>query len=155
MPELNAALTGSADYLFCRIDKAVADYRAAHPLARLISLGIGDITQPLAPVAAAALRTAAAEMASPAGVRGYGPAGGYPFLQTALAHQYEGLPCPVFPDEITVTAGSKDALGGLFALFSPTVPVWVCDPVYPAYRDCALAAGHRVHTLPCLSLIHI
>ena len=149
MPELNAALTGSADYLFCRIDKAVADYRAAHPLARLISLGIGDITQPLAPVAAAALRTAAAEMASPAGVRGYGPAGGYPFLQTALAHQYEGLPCPVFPDEITVTAGSKDALGGLFALFSPTVPVWVCDPVYPAYRDCALAAGHRVHTLPC------
>ena len=70
MPKLNAALTGSADYLFCRIDKAVADYRAAHPLARLISLGIGDITQPLAPVAAAALRTAAAEMASPAGVRG-------------------------------------------------------------------------------------
>ena len=93
MPELNAALTGSADYLFCRIDKAVADYRAAHPLARLISLGIGDITQPLAPVAAAALRTAAAEMASPAGVRGYGPAGGYPFLQTARRRSLSSRLC--------------------------------------------------------------
>ena len=98
---------------------------------------------------AAALRTAAAELATQKGQKGYGPAAGYPFLREAIAAQYADLPCPIPPEEVTVTAGSKEALGALFSLWEPGVPVWVCDPVYPAYRAQAEAAGHPVFPLPC------
>ena len=149
MLPLHPALLGQPDYLFARIEAAAKAEAARRPERRLLSLGIGDVTQPIAPVAAAALRTAAAELAKAEGQRGYGPAAGYPFLREAIAAQYTGLPCPVSPQEITVTAGSKEALGGLFALFAPRVPVWVCDPAYPAYRAAAEAAGHPVFSLPC------
>ena len=149
MLPLHPALLGQPDYLFSRIEAAAKTEAARRPDRPLLSLGIGDVTLPIAPVAAEAMRTAAAELASESGQRGYGPAAGYPFLQNAIASQYAELPCPVSPQEITVTAGSKDALGGLFSLFAPEVPVWVCDPAYPAYRAAAEAAGHPVFSLPC------
>ena len=149
MLPLHPALLGQPDYLFSRIEAAAKTETARRPDRPLLSLGIGDVTLPIAPVAAEAMRTAAAELASENGQRGYGPAAGYPFLQNAIASQYAELPCPVSPQEITVTAGSKDALGGLFSLFAPEVPVWVCDPAYPAYRAAAETAGHPVFSLPC------
>lgn len=149
MLPLHPALLGQPDYLFSRIEAAAKTEAARRPDRPLLSLGIGDVTLPIAPVAAEAMRTAAAELASENGQRGYGPAAGYPFLQNAIASQYAELPCPISPQEITVTAGSKDALGGLFSLFAPEVPVWVCDPAYPAYRAAAEAAGHPVFSLPC------
>ncbi len=149
MLPLHPALLGQPDYLFSRIAAAAEAAQKRHPYRRILSLGIGDVTQPIAPVAAAAMRTAAAELATAKGQRGYGPAAGYPFLQRAVAAQYSSLPYSPSPEEITITAGSKEALGGLFALWEPSVPVWICDPVYPAYRGCAEAAGHPVRTLPC------
>ncbi|MFR6411491.1 MAG: hypothetical protein ACLUNX_05130 [Angelakisella sp.] len=47
--------------------------------------------------------------------KGYGPAAGYPSCG-AIAAQYADLPCPIPPEEVTVTAGSKEALGALFSL---------------------------------------
>ena len=149
MLPLHPALLSQPDYLFSQIAAAAEEERKRHPHRRVISLGIGDVTQPIAPVAAAALRTAAAELATQKGQKGYGPAAGYPFLREAIAAQYAGLPCPIPPEEVTVTAGSKEALGALFSLWEPGVPVWVCDPVYPAYRAQAEAAGHPVFPLPC------
>ena len=149
MLPLHPALLSQPDYLFSQIAAAAEEERKRHPHRRVISLGIGDVTQPIAPVAAAALRTAAAELATPKGQKGYGPAAGYPFLREAIAAQYADLPCPIPPEEVTVTAGSKEALGALFSLWEPGVPVWVCDPVYPAYRAQAEAAGHPVFPLPC------
>lgn len=149
MLPLHPALLSQPDYLFSQIAAAAEEEQKRHPHRRVISLGIGDVTQPIAPVAAAALRTAAAELATPKGQKGYGPAAGYPFLREAIAAQYADLPCPIPPEEVTVTAGSKEALGALFSLWEPGVPVWVCDPVYPAYRAQAEAAGHPVFPLPC------
>ena len=149
MLPLHPALLSQPDYLFSQIAAAAEEERKRHPHRRVISLGIGDVTQPIAPVAAAALRTAAAELATQKGQKGYGPAAGYPFLREAIAAQYADLPCPIPPEEVTVTAGSKEALGALFSLWEPGVPVWVCDPVYPAYRAQAEAAGHPVFSLPC------
>ena len=149
MLPLHPALLSQPDYLFSQIAAAAEEERKRHPHRRVISLGIGDVTQPIAPVAAAALRTAAAELATQKGQKGYGPAAGYPFLREAIAAQYADLPCPIPPEEVTVTAGSKEALGALFSLWEPGVPVWVCDPVYPAYRAQAEAAGHPVFPLPC------
>lgn len=149
MLPLHPALLSQPDYLFTRIADAAGAEQQRHPGRRILSLGIGDVTQPIAPVAAAALRTAAAELAAQKGQRGYGPAAGYPFLRQAIAAQYAGLSCPIRPEEVTVTAGSKEALGALFSLWEPGVPVWVCDPAYPAYRAAAEAAGHPVFSLPC------
>lgn len=149
MLPLHPALLSQPDYLFSQIAAAAEEERKRHPHRRVISLGIGDVTQPIAPVAASALRTAAAELATQKGQKGYGPAAGYPFLREAIAAQYADLPCPIPPEEVTVTAGSKEALGALFSLWEPGVPVWVCDPVYPAYRAQAEAAGHPVFSLPC------
>lgn len=149
MLPLHPALLEQPDYLFARIEAAVRTEAARHPGRRLVSLGIGDVTLPIAPVAAAAMRTAAAELAAAGGQRGYGPAVGYPFLQKAVAAGYRGLPCPITERDITVTPGSKEALGGLFSLFAPEVPVWVCDPAYPAYRAAAETAGHPVFSLLC------
>lgn len=148
MLPLHPALLSQPDYLFSQIAAAAEEERKRHPHRRVISLGIGDVTQPIAPVAAAALRTAAAELATQKGQKGYGPAAGYPFLREAIAAQYADLPYPIPPEEVTVTAGSKEALGALFSLWEPGVPVWVCDPVYPAYRAQAEAAGHPVFRCP-------
>ena len=144
MLPLHPALLSQPDYLFSQIAAAAEEERKRHPHRRVISLGIGDVTQPIAPVAAPALRTAA----TPKGQKGYGPAAGYPFLREAIAAQYADLPCPIPPEEVTVTAGSKEALGALFSLWEPGVPVWVCDPVYPAYRAQAEAAGTRFSRCP-------
>lgn len=144
-----ALLTLGQEYFFDEIERRIAEYKQKHPLSRVISLGIGDVTQPLTPVVAAALRTAVAEMASPEGVHGYPPVKGYDFLREAIVRQYAGLHCSVTAADITVTAGSKEGLAGIPALFAPEVPVWITDPVYPAYRQAAMAAGHPVRLMPC------
>ena len=97
MLPLHPALLSQPDYLFSQIAAAAEEERKRHPHRRVISLGIGDVTQPIAPVAAAALRTAAAELATQKGQKGYGPAAGYPFLREAIAAQYADLPCPIPP----------------------------------------------------------
>ena len=96
MLPLHPALLSQPDYLFSQIAAAAEEERKRHPHRRVISLGIGDVTQPIAPVAAAALRTAAAELATQKGQKGYGPAAGYPFLREAIAAQYAdpALPHP-------------------------------------------------------------
>ena len=94
MLPLNPALLSGEDYLFARIAAAAAAEQLRCPHRPVLSLGIGDVTRPIAPVAAEAMRTAAAELASENGQRGYGPAAGYPFLQRAIAARYDGLPCP-------------------------------------------------------------
>ena len=96
------------------------------------------------------MRTAAAELASESGQRGYGPAAGYPFLQNAIASQYAELPCPVSPagDHRHRRLARMRSAG-----FSPCLRrryrSGVCDPAYPAYRAAAEAAGHPVFSLPC------
>lgn len=136
-------------YLFEQIAEEITAFQKEHPLSRLISLGIGDVTRPLTPVVAEALAAAAAEMATESGMHGYGPAAGYPFLRKAIAESYSGLACSIAPEEVAVTSGGKEALGAVLSLFDPAIPVWVCEPAYPAYRDCAGCAGHPVQALPC------
>ena len=137
-------------YLFVTIAKKVAAYTQEHPDNKIIKMGIGDVTMPLAPAVIQAMHDATEEQAHKETFHGYSPdSDGYPFLREAIAAQYADLSCPIPPEEVTVTAGSKEALGALFSLWEPGVPVWVCDPVYPAYRAQAEAAGHPVFSLPC------
>ena len=74
----------ASNYLFADIAKKVKAFKMQSPDADVISLGIGDVTQPLAPAVIEALHKAADEMATSTTFRGYGPERGYDFLREAI-----------------------------------------------------------------------
>jgi LL-diaminopimelate aminotransferase len=131
-----------SSYLFVETARRVREFQAAHPDARIIRLGIGDVTEPLAPAIVRALHEAVEEMARPETFRGYGPEAGYEFLTGLIAeHDYRARGLPVSPDEIFVSDGGKQDTGNIQEIFAADCVVAVMDPVYPAYVDSNVMAG--------------
>ena len=132
-------------YLFSTVAKKVAAYQAANPQKKVLRLGIGDVTLPLAPAVIAALHSAVDEMAHKETFRGYGPEQGYAFLKDAIAAYYaeRGAAC-VAADEIFISDGAKSDLGNILDLFSKSNTVLVPDPVYPVYVDTNVMAGRKI-----------
>ena len=129
-------------YLFSEIARRVAAQSAAHPEQKLIRLGIGDVTQPLAPAVISAMHSAVAEMAAAATFHGYGPEQGYDFLRSLIAaYDYQARGVQVELDEIFVSDGAKSDCGNIGDIFSQDNVVAVCDPVYPVYVDTNAMAG--------------
>ncbi len=129
-------------YLFSAIGKKVNAYSAAHPDKKIIRLGIGDVTQPLAPAIIEALHGAVDEMADAATFRGYAPDLGYEFLRNAIAeNDYRARGCDIHADEIFVSDGAKCDAGNIQEIFSLDNRIAVCDPVYPVYVDSNVMAG--------------
>ncbi|MCD8300364.1 MAG: LL-diaminopimelate aminotransferase [Clostridiales bacterium] len=129
-------------YLFSTIAKKVNEYQAAHPEKSIIRLGIGDVTQPLAPVIIEALHKAVDEMGHAETFRGYAPDLGYDFLRNAIAkNDYQDRGCDVSPDEIFVSDGAKSDSANIQELFDTRCRIAVCDPVYPVYVDSNVMAG--------------
>lgn len=140
----------SESYLFAEIARKVNDYKKKHPEADVISLGIGDVTQPLAPAVVEALHKAADEMAVAASFRGYGPERGYDFLREAIVeNDFRRHGIDVEADEIFVSDGAKSDTGNFQELLSEKCVVAVTDPVYPVYVDSNLMAGRTIVKLPC------
>lgn len=124
-------------------------YTTNHPDANLIKLGIGDVTQPLAPAVIAAMHNAVEEMGHWETFHGYGPEQGYTFLRNAIAaHDFRARDAEITADEIFVSDGAKSDCGGIGELFSADSMVAVCDPVYPAYVDVNAMAGRAGMYLP-------
>jgi LL-diaminopimelate aminotransferase len=131
-----------AGYLFPEIGRRVAAFQAAHPDARIIRLGIGDVVLPLPAAVTEAMHRAVDEMGSDAGFRGYGPEQGYDFLREAIAqHDYRARGCDVDASEIFVSDGSKCDSGNIQELFAADARIAVPDPVYPVYVDTNVMAG--------------
>jgi LL-diaminopimelate aminotransferase len=131
-----------ASYLFPEIGRRVRAYTAAHPDARVIRLGIGDVTEPLAPAIVAAMHAAVDEMGTREGFHGYGPEQGYDFLVDAIrAHDYAARGVDIAADEIFVSDGSKCDSGNVQELFAADARIAVTDPVYPVYVDSNVMAG--------------
>jgi len=129
-------------YLFSTIGKKVAAYTAANPDKQIIRLGIGDVTQPLAPAIIDALHGAVDEMADAATFKGYAPDLGYEFLRSAIAkNDYADRGCDISADEIFVSDGAKCDSGNIQEIFSVDNKIAVCDPVYPVYVDTNVMAG--------------
>ena len=129
-------------YLFSTIGKKVNAYAAAHPEKKIIRLGIGDVTQPLAPVIISALHSAVDEMGDAATFRGYAPDLGYEFLRNAIAdNDYKARGCEISADEIFISDGAKCDSGYIQEIFSLDNRIAVCDPVYPVYIDTNVMAG--------------
>ncbi len=136
------------NYLFSEVARRVAAYTTANPEQRIIRLGIGDVTRPLAPAIIAALQATVAEQATPEGFRGYGPEQGYSFLTRIIAEsEYAGL--GISQEEIFVSDGAKCDLGNFPELFAQDTVTAVTDPVYPVYADTAVMAGRALVHLPC------
>ena len=129
-------------YLFSNIAKKVAAYGEAHPDAQIIRLGIGDVTQPLAPAIIDALHGAVEEMGHAETFHGYAPDLGYEFLRSAIAkNDYLDRGCDIHADEIFVSDGAKCDSGNIQEIFSVDNKIAVCDPVYPVYVDTNVMAG--------------
>lgn len=129
-------------YLFSTIGKKVREYKAQHPEADIISLGIGDVTQPIAPAVISALHSAVDEMGRAETFRGYAPDLGYDFLREAVAeNDYRLRGCDISAEEIFVSDGAKCDCGNIQEIFSADSRIAVCDPVYPVYVDSNVMAG--------------
>ena len=106
-------------YLFSTIGKKVAAFSAANPDKKIIRLGIGDVTQPLAPAIITALHGAVDEMADAATFHGYAPDLGYEFLRSAIAqNDYQDRGCDIAADEIFVSDGAKCDSSNIQEIFS-------------------------------------
>jgi LL-diaminopimelate aminotransferase len=130
-----------AGYLFPEIGKRVRHFAGAHPDARIIRLGIGDVVLPLPAPIVEALKAGADEMAERETFRGYGPEQGYEFLLDAIAGHLHSQGAEVHADEIFVSDGSKCDTANLQEIFALDNVVALTDPVYPVYVDTNVMAG--------------
>ena len=129
-------------YLFSDIAKKVSAFTQEHPEADIIRLGIGDVTQPIAPAMIEAMHKAVDEMGDAKTFRGYAPDLGYDFLRNAIvAHDYQARGCAITADEVFVSDGAKSDSGNIQEIFAQDNRIAVCDPVYPVYIDSNVMAG--------------
>ncbi len=129
-------------YLFPEIARRVQIFTEAHPDAKIIRLGIGDVTQPLPPAVIDSFHQGVSEMGHTQTFRGYGPEQGYQFLvDLILEHDYKIRDITLEPDEIFVSDGSKCDSGNIQEIFAVDNTIAVADPVYPVYVDTNVMAG--------------
>lgn len=149
-------------YLFSDIKKKVNAYKERHPEARIISLGIGDVTRPIVPAIVGAMHAAVDEMGNADTFRGYGPEQGYDFLrERIIAHDFFSRGVELDADEVFVGDGAKSDLGNFGDILSMKCRIAVTDPVYPVYVDTNVMGGRagelsddgkhwsRIIYLPC------
>ncbi len=130
------------NYLFSTIGKRVRAYAEENPEAKILHMGIGDVTQPIAPAVINALHGAVDEMGHAESFRGYAPDLGYEFLRRVIAEKdFKDRGCEIEADEIFVSDGAKCDCGNIQEIFSVDNRIAVCDPVYPVYVDSNVMAG--------------
>jgi LL-diaminopimelate aminotransferase len=132
-----------AGYLFPEIGRRIRAFKEANPKADIISMGIGDVTQPLAPAVIKAMKEAVEQMGRKETFRGYDNSGiGYDFLREAIQkNDYEARGVKIDTDEIFVSDGAKCDTGNMQEIFGLDNIVAVTDPVYPVYVDTNVMAG--------------
>lgn len=129
-------------YLFSEIGRRVSEFSAANPDTKLIRLGIGDVTRPLAPEVIRALHSAVDDMAAAETFKGYGPELGYGFLRELIVeNDYAPRGVTLDIDEIFISDGAKSDCGNIGDIFAVDNRVAVCDPVYTVYVDTNAMAG--------------
>ncbi len=132
-----------AGYLFPEIARRVNAFADANPAAKMIRLGIGDVTEPLPQACRDAMIKAVEEMGDRALFKGYGPEQGYEWLREKIAaHDFQARGCDVDASEIFVSDGSKCDSGNILDIFGHQNTIAVTDPVYPVYVDTNVMAGH-------------
>lgn len=136
-------------YLFAEVAKRVSDFSKANPDKRIIKLGIGDVTLPLAPVVVEAMKKGCDELGVKETFKGYPDYEGYAFAREAVSNYYKSFGVDVAPDEILINDGAKSDAGNIGDIFSPDNVVLVTDPVYPVYVDSNIMGGRKIIYADC------
>lgn len=131
-------------YLFAEISKRVNEFTAKNPDKKIIRLGIGDVTLPLAPAVVEAMKKGCDEMGIKETFKGYPDYEGYEFLREAISEYYKSFGVRVSSNEILVNDGAKSDAGNIGDIFSSENTVLVTDPVYPVYVDSNIMAGRKI-----------
>lgn len=132
-----------AGYLFPEIARRVTAFADANPDAKVIRLGIGDVTEPLPEACRTAMMQAVEEMGDRTHFKGYGPEQGYAWLREKIAvHDFQSRGCDIDASEIFVSDGSKCDCGNILDIFGNNNSIAMTDPVYPVYVDTNVMAGH-------------
>lgn len=132
-----------AGYLFPEIARRVNAFAEANSDAKIIRLGIGDVTEPLPEACRTAMIKAVEEMGDRSTFQGYGPEQGYAWLREKIAaHDFQARGCDISADEIFISDGSKCDTGNILDIFGKNNAIAVTDPVYPVYVDTNVMAGH-------------
>lgn len=150
----------SESYLFVEVARRVKAYQESHPEAKVIKMGIGDVTRPIVPAVIDALHKAVDEMGTPDGFHGYGPEQGYAFLREKIAEcDFRQHGIDISPDEIFISDGAKSDCGNIGDILGKQNIVAVTDPVYPVYVDTNVMGGRagewdgirysRIYYMPC------
>jgi len=136
-------------YLFAEIASRTNAYIKAHPEKKVIKLGIGDVTLPLAPIVVEAFKKGADELGVKETFKGYPEYEGYAFAREAIAGYYKNHGVDVNADEIFISDGAKSDTGNIGDIFGTDNVVMVTDPVYPVYVDSNIMAGREIVYAPC------
>src|SRR6185436_6894132 len=136
-----------AGYLFPEIARRVKAFSDANPQLgkRIISCGIGDVTEPLPPAVITAMHSAVDEMSKRETFHGYPPSTGYPFLREAIAKRdFNDRGIDIAADEIFLSDGSKVDGGAILDILAAQGAnrIGIPDPVYPVYVDTNVMAGN-------------
>ena len=132
------------NYLFAEVAKRTNEFIKANPDKKVIRLGIGDVTLPLAPVVVEAMKQGADELGHKETFKGYPDYEGYEFLRQAISDYYKGFGVKVDAGEIFVSDGAKSDCGNIGDIFGEDNVVMVTDPVYPVYVDSNIMAGRKI-----------
>lgn len=125
--------------MFPEVSRRAREYKATHPGADLISLSVGNTTEPLSPHIARAMSDYALSLSTREGYSGYGEDFGLPALRGKIARVfYDGM---ASPSEIFISDGAKCDIARIQTLFGSRVPVAAQDPSYPVYVDGSVIAG--------------
>ena len=131
-----------AGYLFPEIARRVREFSAANPSAKVIRLGIGDVTRPLAPAVVKAFHAAIDDLAGTENFAGYGPEQGYDWLSNVIIEKsYKPLGVELKASEIFISDGSKCDCANILDIFAHDNLVAIGDPVYPVYNDTNVMVG--------------
>ena len=148
MPKINENfLKLEKNYLFINIAKKINAYIDANPdkKDRIIKMGIGDVTLPIAQCVIDAVKKGADEMAVKETFKGYEDSGtGYDFLKEAVSGYYKSFGVDVAPSEIRINDGAKSDCGNIVDIFGDDNIVLITDPAYPVYVDSNLMSGRKV-----------
>jgi LL-diaminopimelate aminotransferase len=138
------------NYLFAEVARKASEYKGKNPDKKIISLGIGDVTQPVVPSVIDALHKATDEMANTKTMRGYAPYEGYDFLVNAiLKYDFLKRNISIDIDEIFVNDGAKSDTGNIGDILSSDNQIAITDPAYPVYVDTNKMAGRKIELLAC------
>lgn len=129
-----------AGYLFPEINRRKLAHLQKYPDALVISLGIGDTTEPIPEVITSAMAERSRALSTLEGYSGYGAEQGEKKLRAAIASTYYG-DLGIEDSDIFVSDGAKCDISRLQLLFGANVSIAVQDPSYPAYVDSGVILG--------------